>query len=244
MTAKSIITDPEKCQACRTCQLQCAISKSAGKTLLAAIQEGVVPRMEVIGAIHSIPNICRHCEKICVVNCPSQAIERTDEGIVRIDDKKCIKCLLCQFVCPFDAIRVVGETVTKCDLCYDRLLEQKEPACVESCVISALKFEEPEFPTQRRFVIAKSFEIPARKYDAKLRAKEIPTQIFDRVRNIRELARIFKVTAAVSKKRKELGLPAIPHEAVADLKKIVETTNLGQKTAGIKRWMKEGGGSN
>ena len=239
--ARVIMTDPEKCQACRTCVLQCAVNKSTGKTLLAAIQEGVIPGINVIGNAYAIPNICRHCEKVCVANCPSMAIERTDEGIVRINEEKCIKCLLCTSACPFDGIRVVGENVVKCDLCIDRLSEGKVPACVESCSISALKFEEPETETERRFIIMKGFEIPARKYDVKVRARETPRQILERVKNISGLARLFKVTGAAKKKREELGLPPIPLEAVEDLKRIMGTTELARRIAEIKTWVKEEG---
>ncbi len=82
MVVQTIVADPERCQACRICAFQCAVAKSDGKTLLAAIQEGVSPRITVIGDALAIPNICKHCESICISNCPAEAIERTAEGIV------------------------------------------------------------------------------------------------------------------------------------------------------------------
>jgi Fe-S-cluster-containing dehydrogenase component len=240
MTAQVIITDPKKCQACRICVLQCAVNKSKGKTLLAAIQEGAMPRIRVIGNEYAIPNICRHCESVCVANCPSMAIERTPDGVVRINEEKCIKCLLCLSVCPFEVIRIVEEAVTKCDLCYERLLEGKIPACVESCPVSALKFEKPEIVTERRFILTERFEVPPRRYDVKARAKETPKQIFERIKNIQRLARLFEVAAAVKRKREEFGLPPIPPEAVEDLKRITTATGLARKMAEVKAWMREG----
>jgi len=115
------------------------------------------------------------------------------------------------------------------------------PACVESCPISGtLTFEKPEIVTERKFVLAKRFEVPPRRYDVKVLAKETPQQIVDRITNIKGLARLFEVTAAVKKKREEFRLPPILPEATEDLKKIVSATELARKVAEVKIWRKEG----
>ncbi len=240
MVARTIIADPEKCQACRICTFQCAVTKSDGKTLLAAIQEGVPPRIRVIGNVLAIPNICRHCESICISNCPAEAIRRTTEGVVRIDDDKCIKCLLCLSACPFDVIKVMENTVTKCDLCYDRLAEGEIPACVESCPISrALAFEEPGIMTNRRFILKKGFKAPPRRHDMNVMALKMPQQIFDRISNIRKLARPSKVSSATMRKREEFTLPPIPPDAFDELEKIISTTEVAGRIAKVKIWKKE-----
>jgi len=236
MITQVILTDPTKCQACKRCELQCAVEKSKGKTLLAAIVERERPRIRVIGNENAIPNICRHCENICMANCPTEAITRTKEGMVLIDEEKCIKCLLCTSVCPFEVLRVIEETVIKCDLCYNRILEGKIPACVESCPVSALKFEKPEITTVRKFLISERFIFPVRTYDAKIRPTETPKQIFDRAKNIEKLGRLFEVTSAVKKKRDAFRLTPIPIDAVEDLRKITMTTQLSRKMTEIKVW--------
>jgi Fe-S-cluster-containing dehydrogenase component len=216
--------------------LQCAVAKSEGKTLLTAIAEGVKPRIKVIGNEYSIPNICRHCEYICVANCPTEALRRTEDGIVLIDEDKCNKCLLCISVCPFDVPKVVEETIIKCDLCYNRLLEGKVPFCVEGCPVDAIEFKEPGMVTERKYILLESFTFPARRYEVELRADESPKQIFDRVKAIERTGRIFEVTITAKKKRRELGLPPLPRDAVEELHSIVKLTGLFDKMARIRVW--------
>lgn len=45
--------------------------------------------------------------------------------------------------CPYDAIKwdETTKTVTKCDFCYERQAQGREPACVETCFSGALKME-------------------------------------------------------------------------------------------------------
>lgn len=237
MMAKVILSDPTKCQACKRCELQCAVEKSKGRTLLAAIAERSRPRVRVIGNRESIPNICRHCESICISNCPTEAIERKKEGIVVVDEEKCIKCLLCTAVCPFDVLKVFEETVTKCDLCYSRLLEGKIPMCVESCPSSsALKFEPLEAPVDRKFILSEKFVFPPRRYDLAVSASEIPVQIIDRIRNIQKLARPSEVTTRAKKTRRNLGLPELPLDGIEELNKVLAATKLSKKIEEVKAW--------
>lgn len=84
---------------------------------------------------------CRHCsDPICVKSCISGALSKND-GVVQIDQNKCIKCFTCMLVCPYGAISK-GENgvVQKCELCLSNICGS--PACVSGCPNNALIYEE------------------------------------------------------------------------------------------------------
>ena len=60
-------------------------------------------------------------------------------------EERCIACKLCVTACPFDVPRYDAEgKVTKCHLCFDRIAEGMEPACVKTCPTEALKYGDRE----------------------------------------------------------------------------------------------------
>ncbi len=96
------------------------------------------------------PKSCLHCENAaCVTVCPTGAsFKRAEDGIVLVDEAKCIGCKLCSWACPYGA-REFDETegvMKKCTLCIDRIynenLEERDrvPACVSTCPASARHF--------------------------------------------------------------------------------------------------------
>ncbi|MCW1316276.1 4Fe-4S binding protein [Campylobacter jejuni] len=62
-------------------------------------------------------------------------------GIVAIDDSMCIDCKACAIACPYGTPQFNHESghMSKCDGCYERLKEGKNPICVDSCPFRALK---------------------------------------------------------------------------------------------------------
>lgn len=146
-----IFVDIEKCLACKTCELQCAVVHSKSKDLKQAIDEYPLPQRRVkVEAIDelTIPLQCRQCEDApCVKICPTRAIEKSEvEQPVLINEQLCIGCKWCILVCPFGVIGMdrEGKVVIKCDLCFERLKDDKLPACVEACPTKALKFKTSE----------------------------------------------------------------------------------------------------
>lgn len=86
---------------------------------------------------------CMHClDPACVSGCPVEALQKSYEGPVTYDAKRCIGCRYCMYTCPFHIPRFewdeVIPVVTKCTFCHDRILEGKGPACAERCPTSAL----------------------------------------------------------------------------------------------------------
>lgn len=105
-----------------------------------------------------MPKPCLHCDKPpCVKVCPVDATFKRSDGIVLIDNERCIGCRFCMAACPYST-RVfnweepkIAEgfadanyspetsvprkkgTVEKCDFCPDMLRQGKMPHCVTAC---------------------------------------------------------------------------------------------------------------
>ncbi len=96
------------------------------------------------------PRSCLHCENAaCVTVCPTGAsYKRSSDGIVLVDEDKCIGCKLCSWACPYGAREFDVEVgvMKKCTLCIDRIYNQnldeadRVPACVAACPTSARHF--------------------------------------------------------------------------------------------------------
>ena len=96
------------------------------------------------------PRSCLHCdEPACVTVCPTGAsFKRAEDGIVLVNEDKCIGCKLCSWACPYGAREydAIEGVMKKCTLCVDRIynenLEESDrvPACVSACPASARHF--------------------------------------------------------------------------------------------------------
>jgi sulfite dehydrogenase (quinone) subunit SoeB len=105
---------------------------------------------EGAGRTVHFPRSCLHCEQpACVTVCPTGAsYKRSSDGIVLVDEDKCIGCQLCSWACPYGAREFdtsVG-VMKKCTLCIDRIYNQnlpesdRVPACVAACPTGARHF--------------------------------------------------------------------------------------------------------
>jgi len=83
------------------------------------------------------PGNCMHCNNPpCERVCPTGATYQREDGLVLIDQNKCIGCKYCILACPYDA-RYMDESkgvVDKCTACVHRLEKGEQPACVETCI--------------------------------------------------------------------------------------------------------------
>lgn len=95
--------------------------------------------------------LCNHCDNPpCVRVCPTKATFKRKDGIVMMDQHRCIGCRFCMAACPFgarsfnwrDPRPFIKETnpeypsrtkgvVEKCTFCFERLAKGLQPACVE-----------------------------------------------------------------------------------------------------------------
>jgi Fe-S-cluster-containing dehydrogenase component len=87
-----------------------------------------------------LPKQCCHCTHTpCVQLCPVGASYRTPDGVILVDDKRCIGCGYCVQGCPYGSRFIHPETHTasKCTLCYHRITRGLETACVAACPVGA-----------------------------------------------------------------------------------------------------------
>ncbi|RWB27476.1 4Fe-4S dicluster domain-containing protein [Mesorhizobium sp.] len=105
---------------------------------------------EMGGRTVNFPRSCLHCETpACVTVCPTGAsYKRASDGIVLVDEDKCIGCKLCSWACPYGAREFDTDVgvMKKCTLCVDRIYndnlaeEDRMPACVAACPTGARHF--------------------------------------------------------------------------------------------------------
>jgi formate dehydrogenase iron-sulfur subunit len=74
--------------------------------------------------------------------CPVGAISKSADGTVKLDSTKCVGCKYCNVACPFEVpkYRPAFNVSNKCTLCDDRVAQEREPACVQTCPAAALSF--------------------------------------------------------------------------------------------------------
>ena len=102
-----MVIDLRKCTGCMACVVACKVENFVP----AGIQWNRVWDYET-GAYPNvrrnlIPVQCMQCkDAVCVEVCPTGATNQREDGIVVIDQDKCIRCGLCRDNCKFEAILV------------------------------------------------------------------------------------------------------------------------------------------
>jgi len=149
--------DASACTGCKACQIAC---KDKNNLPVGALWRRVY---EVSGGswqqqndawttdvfAYNLSIACNHCvHPKCAGVCPTDAYVQREDGVVYIDESKCMGCGYCAWACPYTAPRYNPELghMTKCDLCYDNLDAGLPPACVAACpmrVLDLVKMEEP-----------------------------------------------------------------------------------------------------
>lgn len=143
-----IVVRVDRCLACKSCEMACAVEHSASRDLQQAIRETPSPKARVSveqGAGFVVPLQCRQCEEApCVEICPTRALDRADKNSpVVLNHDLCIGCKWCILACPFGVITLDSRNrmVIKCDQCFERVERGETPACVAACPTAALEFK-------------------------------------------------------------------------------------------------------
>ena len=156
-----MLIDLDRCTRCGACVDACVRSHDDGRTRL--YLDG--PRFDK----YLVPLTCRKClDPVCMIGCPVGAINRGDNGEIRIRDW-CIGCRMCAEQCPYGSIQMnelknpvelsaeekallgpdteikkVDERAVVCDLCSS--LTSQDPSCVYACPHdAALRVDAREF---------------------------------------------------------------------------------------------------
>lgn len=151
---KFLLIDLDNCVRCYSCQVACRQEHD-----LSVETQSKWCRVMTIGPrrigqelhIDFVPAVCFQCDTpMCAPFCPVNAVSKSADGKVVIDEEACTGCRLCVHGCPYgnmffnEAKGIVG----KCDLCASRVDHGLEPACVQHCIGGALQFVTQEELTQ------------------------------------------------------------------------------------------------
>ncbi|QDH71226.1 4Fe-4S dicluster domain-containing protein [Marilutibacter alkalisoli] len=166
-----LVIDLDTCVGCHACAVSCKQWNAGGFAAPLTDEQpyGKAPSGVWFNRVHSyevapagegaaaqpamtlhFPRSCLHCEQpACVTVCPTGAsYKRAEDGIVLIDEDKCIGCKLCSWACPYGAreYSAVEGVMKKCTLCIDRIYNEnlpeaeRQPACVQACPTGARHF--------------------------------------------------------------------------------------------------------
>lgn len=115
-----------------------------------------IQKVQVGNTTMYLPRRCMHCDNPpCAKLCPFGVKHKTKEGPVYIDEKLCFGGAKCRSVCPWSVpqrqagvgiytyfqkyIPAGGGVMYKCDLCRERLQQNKTPHCIAACPQQAMK---------------------------------------------------------------------------------------------------------
>jgi anaerobic dimethyl sulfoxide reductase subunit B len=145
--------DANACSGCKTCQIACKDKNDSPAGIVwRRVYEVTGGKWEKQGAAwqnsiyaYNVSLACNHCEKpVCMEACPTKAIFQRPDGIVLIDESRCMGCRYCEWVCPYGAPQYDQQRglMTKCNMCFDYVDQGKNPSCVDSCPMRAMDFGE------------------------------------------------------------------------------------------------------
>jgi formate dehydrogenase iron-sulfur subunit len=151
----SILFDVTRCKGCERCVAACV--KASGKDPVAAESDrATTPDGLSANRLTTLTSVapgrfsrlsCMHCvEPSCVAACLVGGLTKSELGPVVYDPDKCIGCRYCMLACPFHVPRYEWDRtapfMAKCSLCFDRLRDGGQPACVEACPHDVMLFGE------------------------------------------------------------------------------------------------------
>ncbi len=156
-----VLVDITRCIGCRSCQIACKAwhkldtdyeGMDGNLTMPKQLNDKNYTLIEFEEIKDSnkewqfIKKQCFHCkEPACVSACPVGALKKLNNSAVVYDQWLCIGCRYCMIACPFNIPKYEWDTINpwirKCDFCFDRIEEDLAPACVKSCPMDVMYFD-------------------------------------------------------------------------------------------------------
>jgi anaerobic dimethyl sulfoxide reductase subunit B (iron-sulfur subunit) len=143
--------DASACSGCKACQEACKDKNGlrAGilwRKVIEVCGGGWQPRgnaWENSIFAYNLSLACNHCtHPKCAGVCPVDAYHVRPDGIVLLDETKCMGCGYCAWACPYGAPQYdqARGIMTKCDFCYDYIDVGLPPSCVAACPLRVLEY--------------------------------------------------------------------------------------------------------
>lgn len=139
----AMVVDLSKCIGCQACTVSCihenAVPEGSFRTIVSTYEVSDGQKTAMV----MLPRLCNHCaDAPCIPVCPVNATWQQPDGIVVVDENRCVGCAYCVQACPYDARFINHQTnkADKCTFCNHRVQAGLLPACVESCVGGARIF--------------------------------------------------------------------------------------------------------
>jgi len=152
-----VLVDTTRCIGCRSCEIACG---KAHDLLVPDVENDgaleaertpseqqwtVVNRYDTDAGEVFVKKQCLHCwQPACAAACLTNAMYKTHEGPVIWRGDKCMGCRFCMVSCPFNIPKFEYNSwnprIQKCNMCWERLEQGLEPACVRACPTDALMF--------------------------------------------------------------------------------------------------------
>ena len=164
MTRYAMVMDQRRCIGCQSCTVACRTWNDLPMDILynPVVTEGVIGSWPHVHQTFT-PLICMHCDNPpCTICCPCKASLQDEDGIVWVDETKCMACKVCVNSCPYGARDTSGldplfkSYVRKCTFCKDRVREGDLPYCVHTCHQKARIFGDLDDPNSDVFKLVNS----------------------------------------------------------------------------------------
>ena len=162
----SMVIRQDRCIDCKRCMEACvATNRVPSYGWRTMILKREVPE-SIDQKWDFIPILSNQCNNPpCVRTCPTKATYKDKtNGIVMMNDKKCIGCKSCMMACPYDSryFNEAKKAIDKCDFCFEARLSKgvKNVACSEACPADVRVFGDLSDPESRVYKLIHQLQKP------------------------------------------------------------------------------------